>query len=98
MGSAMSIALLTTLYGVLLANLIFTPLANKLKEIVSEDELIFRFTIEALKCIKQGEYSIVIEQKLSRLMPKHQLYKYNAERREEQFSPGIKATANRAEV
>jgi chemotaxis protein MotA len=75
-GSSMSLALLTTLYGVLFSNLIFTPLSNKLKDNASENELVFRFITEALQCIRQREYSIVTEQKLSCLMPKHQLKKY----------------------
>ena len=75
-GSAIALALLTTLYGVLLANIAFLPLANKLKDNSSEDEHIYRFIIEALYCVKEREYSIVIEQKLSALMPKHELTKY----------------------
>ncbi len=92
-GNSMSLALLTTLYGVLLSNLIFTPLSNKLRDIVSEDELVFRFIIEALVCIRQREYSIVTEQKLSCLMPKHQLRKYEF-RKNRHLEFNLKIAAN----
>lgn len=81
-GSAMSLALLTTLYGVLASNLIFLPLANKLRDNASDDEIVYRFIIEALQCIDEREYSIVIEQRLSAFMPKHQLLKYQTEKTE----------------
>ncbi len=77
-GGSISLALLTTLYGVILSNLVFLPLANKLKDNSSEDELVYRYILEALQCIQKREYSIVTEQKLSALMPKHELSKYHA--------------------
>jgi len=81
-GSSMSLALLTTLYGVLLSNLVFLPLANKLKDTSADDEIMYRFVLEALQCVRSKEYSIVIEQRLSALMPKHDLVKYKAEKPE----------------
>jgi len=79
-GSAISVALLTTLYGVLTANLLFMPLANKLKENTSDEEIVLRFILETLKCVYDREYTINIEQRLSGLMPKHELIKYRAEK------------------
>ncbi len=79
-GSAISLALLTTLYGVLLSNLVFLPLAHKLRDNVADDEIAYRYITEALKCIHEQEYSIIIEQRLSALMPKHELMRYNAEK------------------
>jgi len=81
-GGAMSIALLTTLYGVLASNLVFFPIANKLRDNASEDEIVYRFVIEALHCINEKEYSIVIEQRLSSVMPKYQLLKYQSDKTE----------------
>ncbi len=74
-GSAISIALLTTLYGVLTSNLIFMPLANKLKDNSTDEEIVLSFNLEALKCIYDKDYTIIIEQRLAGLMPKHELYK-----------------------
>jgi len=79
-GPAISLALLTTLYGVLLANLVFLPLANKVKDNVSDGEIAIRFIIEALQCIHDRDYSIVIEQRLSALLPKHELEKFRSEK------------------
>jgi flagellar motor component MotA len=64
------------LYGVLASNLAFLPLANKLKDNASDDAFMYRFILEGLQCIHEKEYSIVIEQKLSALMPRHELIKY----------------------
>ncbi|MCP4717448.1 MAG: hypothetical protein GY868_20185 [Deltaproteobacteria bacterium] len=77
-GSAMSLALLTTLYGVLISNLIFLPLANKLKDIASDDEISFRFVNETLECIHEQEYSVVIEQRLIGLMPRNAAKQYHS--------------------
>lgn len=81
-GSALSLALLTTLYGVLAANLILLPLENKLKDNAADDEIMYRFVIEALQCIQDREYSVIIEQRLSALMPKHQHIRYEHEKAE----------------
>jgi hypothetical protein len=81
-GSAISIALLTTLYGVLTSNLIFIPLANKLKENSTDEEIVLSFNLEALKCIYDKDYTIIIEQRLAGLMPKHELLKYQSEKSE----------------
>jgi len=81
-GSAMSLALLTTLYGVLAANLIFLPFAHKLKENLADQEVIYGFILEALQCIKERDYSIVIEQRLSAHMPKHELLRYKTAKSE----------------
>lgn len=81
-GSAISIALLTTLYGVLASNLIFMPLANKLKENSTDEEIVLRFNLEALRCIYDKDYTIIIEQRLAGLMPKHEFSKYQSEKPE----------------
>lgn len=79
-GSALSLALLTTLYGVLAANLILLPLENKLKDNAADDEIMYRFVIEALQCIQEREYSVIIEQRLTALMPKQQMARYEHEK------------------
>ena len=63
-GPSMSIALLTTLYGTLLANLVAIPIANKLA-IRSQDEIIMKeVMVEGLLSIQAGENPRVIEEKL----------------------------------
>lgn len=72
-GVSISFALLTTLYGVLLANLILLPLANKMKDYTADKESVFRFSLEAVKCIYDKEYSVVIQQRLELIIPRHEL-------------------------
>lgn len=63
-GPAMAVALLTTMYGSLLANFIAVPFAGKLK-IRSEDEMLLKeVMIEGLLSIQAGENPRVIEEKL----------------------------------
>ncbi len=63
-GPAMAVALLTTLYGALVANVIFGPILNKL-EGYSEDEATYReLVIEGLRGIAKGEAPRAIEDQL----------------------------------
>ena len=65
----MSMALITTFYGVVLANLVFTPFSGKLKR-KSEMEMLHKdVIIEGVLCIKQNEHPILIKEKLSVMVP-----------------------------
>ena len=63
-GPAMAVALLTTLYGSLIANWLCTPIANKLKNINSKEYQMKEIVIEGLLSIQAGENPRVIEEKL----------------------------------
>lgn len=70
-GPAMAVALLTTLYGSLLANWICAPVAGKLKRNSGEEITMKEIMIEGLLSIQAGENPRVIEEKLkSFLAPK----------------------------
>ncbi|MBR1693678.1 MAG: motility protein A [Lachnospiraceae bacterium] len=70
-GPAMAVALLTTLYGSMLANWICAPTAAKLKSNSSSEIQIKEIMIEGLLSIQAGENPRVIEEKLkSFLAPK----------------------------
>lgn len=70
-GPAMAVALITTLYGSLLANWLATPVANKLKAQNAEEMMQKEIMIEGLLSIQAGENPRVIEEKLkSFLAPK----------------------------
>lgn len=70
-GPAMAVALITTLYGSLLANWICTPTANKLKASNAVEMMQKEVMIEGLLSIQAGENPRVIEEKLkSFLAPK----------------------------
>lgn len=63
-GTSMAVALLTTLYGSLLANVFFFPIANKLKVRHDEEMLCKMVIAEGVKAIQAGENPRFIEEKL----------------------------------
>lgn len=63
-GPAMAIALLTTLYGAMLANMIAIPFADKLTLRMEEEELIKSMSIDAVLAIQAGQNPRVIESML----------------------------------
>jgi len=65
LGSGMAVALITTLYGSLLANLFFIPLANKLKEKSEMEILLKEVMIEGILSIQAGENPRIVEEKLA---------------------------------
>ncbi|MBR1770990.1 MAG: MotA/TolQ/ExbB proton channel family protein [Lachnospiraceae bacterium] len=70
-GPSMAVALITTLYGSLLANWICGPVANKLKADNGSEMMLKEVMIEGLLSIQAGENPRVIEEKLkSFLAPK----------------------------
>jgi chemotaxis protein MotA len=70
-GPAMAIALLTTLYGSVLANVIFLPMAGKLKTRSQYELLKKELIVEGMNSILAGENPRVMEQKLhAYLQPK----------------------------
>lgn len=63
-GPNMAVALLTTLYGSLIANWLCAPFANKLKTNNSNEVVMRQIAIEGLLSIQAGENPRVIEEKL----------------------------------
>jgi chemotaxis protein MotA len=63
-GPSMAVALLTTFYGSVMANLFFIPIAKKLDMKSSEEMLIREIMIEGLLSIQAGENPRIIEEKL----------------------------------
>lgn len=63
-GPAMAVALLTTLYGAMLANMIAIPFADKLTLRMEEEELIKSMSIDAVLAIQAGQNPRVIESML----------------------------------
>jgi len=64
LGPAMSVALLTTMYGSMLANWLCAPVANKMKSNSSKEVMVKQIMIEGLLSIQAGENPRVIEEKL----------------------------------
>ena len=63
-GPAMAVALLTTLYGSLIANWLCNPVASKLKVNHELEMMVKDITVEGLLSIQAGENPRIIEEKL----------------------------------
>jgi len=63
-GPAMSVALLTTLYGAILANMFLLPVAGKLNNRIREEILIKQITVDGLMSVARDENPIMLEQRL----------------------------------
>ncbi len=68
-GPSMSIALLTTFYGALMANIVFMPMANKLKSRSKDEILIYEIILTGIQSLVAGENPRVMEQKLHGFLP-----------------------------
>jgi chemotaxis protein MotA len=68
-GPAMAVALLTTLYGSIMANVFLNPIAAKLKIYSKEEVLSKRMIIEGIMAIQQGDNPRIVEHKLSVFLP-----------------------------
>ena len=63
-GAPMAVALLTTFYGTMLANLVFIPVAGKLKTRSKQEILIKQMVLQGVLSIQSGDNHRVVEQKL----------------------------------
>ncbi len=63
-GPGMAVALLTTLYGAVISNLVCLPIANKLKLRSSEEVLLKEVIIEGILSIQAGDNPRIVEEKL----------------------------------
>lgn len=68
-GPSMAVALLTTFYGAILANLVFTPLASKLERNADEDALINEMHVMAAGSIARQENPRRLEMLLNTVLP-----------------------------
>jgi chemotaxis protein MotA len=64
LGSGIAVAFVATIYGVGFANLLFLPIANKLKAVVGLEVMMREMMIEGLVAIANGENPRAIENKL----------------------------------
>src|SRR5699024_4565087 len=68
LGPSMAVALITTLYGTVLANLFFTPVANKLLDKTEEEVFMKQNIIEGIIEIQSGQNPRILEEKLAAFM------------------------------
>ena len=63
-GPGMAVAILTTLYGLLAANLVFMPIAEKLKQLHVAEMRIKTMVVRGVLAIQSGEHPRIIQMKL----------------------------------
>jgi len=68
-GPAMAIALLTTLYGAIAANVVALPLAEKLGRRSKEEMLLKMIVVKGVMAIQSGDNPRIVEQKLKTFLP-----------------------------
>lgn len=68
-GPAMAVALLTTLYGAMLANMVAIPIADKLTLRRGEESMMKHLVIDALLAIQSGQNPRVIDSMLRNYLP-----------------------------
>jgi len=68
-GPSMAVALLTTFYGAILSNLVFTPLASKLERNSAEDALMNEMYVMAAASIARQENPRRLEMLLNTILP-----------------------------
>lgn len=81
-GPSMSIALITTLYGALIANILAIPPAEKLKRRTAIYLNQKRMTLEGILSIVQGENPRLMEEKLKAFLTVEQRKTYTSEKEE----------------
>ncbi len=99
-GPSMAIALITTFYGAIMANLVFMPIAGKLKTRTEDESLMRRMIMEAIVMIQSQANPRLISQKLLAHLPPH--LRDAAQQKEEKEKPqqeeeqGAEITGERA--
>jgi len=68
-GPAMAVALLTTMYGAVIANLFALPLADKLGLRSREELMLKMIVIKGVMAIQSGDNPRIVEQKLKTFLP-----------------------------
>jgi len=68
-GPAMAVALLTTFYGAILANVVFNPMASKLRARSASESLYNRIILIGIQSISKGDNPRIIESRLNSLLP-----------------------------
>jgi chemotaxis protein MotA len=78
LGLGMSLALLTTLYGVLFANLVYLPIAARLKRLNAQELSARDLALDAMLSIQEGMSPRVLVDRLEAYLPVDQRIGYSA--------------------
>ena len=68
-GAGMAVALITTLYGAIVSNVLFLPFAEKLGFLNKQEMLELEIVVRGIMAIQSGENPRVVEQKLNTFLP-----------------------------
>src|SRR5690625_4407441 len=79
LGPNMAVALITTLYGTVLANLVFIPMASKLENKTEEEVFIKQIIIEGVIGVQSGQNPRILEEKLSAFLADESIYEEDQE-------------------
>ena len=82
-GPGMSLALITTFYGIILANLVFLPLSGRLKTYSFEEALQKEMMIVGIMSLAKGEASYIIKDKMMMFLTKHERDKKKGKQKKE---------------
>ncbi len=69
LGAGMAVALLTTMYGAMVANLVALPTAGKLEQRSNEEVALKTMIIEGIVAIQEGHSPRIVEEKLRAFIP-----------------------------
>ncbi len=82
LGPSMAVALITTLYGSILANVFYLPMADKLKSRAAKQVQLKRMILEGVLSIQAGENPRILEEKLKSFLPEADRATYEKEAQE----------------
>ncbi|MCF6094898.1 flagellar motor protein MotP [Microaerobacter geothermalis] len=71
LGPKMAVALITTFYGAVMANLVFLPMAGKLANRSDEEIFMKQLIIEGVLGVQSGQNPKILEEKLKAFLPPH---------------------------
>jgi chemotaxis protein MotA len=63
-GPSMAVALITTLYGSILANIFFLPMADKLRYFHEQEMIVKKLIVNGILSIANGDHPAVVQEKL----------------------------------
>lgn len=84
LGPSMAVALITTLYGSLLANLVFIPMAGKLENKTDEEIFHKQVIIEGVLGVQSGQNPRILKEKLTAFLSNTELNKKSVESQEDE--------------
>jgi len=95
--SGMGLALITTFYGVFMANMIFLPIGGKLKRRSENEMMLKSIVVEGIISIHAREHPILIKEKLMTFAPSQFRYNTEIEISEEKTSSSLSAIKQKME-